>query len=83
LQLNKFEISTARGSPGGVRAAIDIRRKARFDQPLEDSQQVMTSVDVVSTTDGEDSVPEHSFGDFASALAKHRAPNRETGSVPA
>jgi catalase len=43
----------------------------------------MTSVDVVSTTDAEDSGSEHFFGDFASALAKHRAWDRETGFVPA
>ena len=39
--------------------------------------------DVVSTTAAEDSVPEQFFDDFASVLAKHRAWDRETDSVPA
>jgi catalase len=38
---------------------------------------------VLSTTAGEDSVPEQFFDDFGSVLAKHRAWDRETDSVPA
>jgi catalase len=83
LPSNKFEICVRKATLAAFGAGIHLPRKARFDQPLADSQQVMTSVDVVSTTDAEDSVPEHFFGDFASALAKHRAWDRETGFVPA
>jgi catalase len=64
-------------------AGIDLLRKAGVDWPLADSEDVVTSAGVVSTTAAEDSVPEQFFDDFASALAKHRAWDRDTDSVPA
>jgi len=64
-------------------SGIDLLRKAGVDQPLADSQEVVTSAGVVSTTAAEDSVPEQFFDDFASVLAQHRAWDRETDSVPA
>jgi hypothetical protein len=64
------------------RAEIALLRKAGLDQPLADSEDVVTSAGVVSTTAAEDSVPEQFFDDFASALAKHRGWDRETDSVP-
>jgi catalase len=64
-------------------AGIDLHRKAGVDQPLTDSQEVLTSAGVVSTTSAEDSVPEHFFNDFASVLARHRVSDRETDSVSA
>jgi catalase len=39
-------------------AGIDLLRKAAVDQPLADSQVVVTSAGVGSTTAAEDSVPE-------------------------
>jgi catalase len=44
---------------------------------------VVESHGVVTTTAAEDSMPEEFFEDFASALAKHRAWERETDAVPA
>jgi catalase len=38
---------------------------------------------VVSTTAAEDDLPDQFFEDFATALAEHRAWERETDSVPA
>jgi catalase len=43
----------------------------------------VTSAGVVCATAAEDSVPELFFDDFASVLAKHRAWDRESDSVPA
>ncbi len=64
-------------------AGIDLLRKAGVNESLADSEQVVTSAGVVSTTAAEDSLPEQFFDDFASELAKHRAWDRETDSVPA
>jgi catalase len=64
-------------------AGIDLLRKAGVDQPLADGEDVVTSAGVVCTTAAEDSVPEQFFDDYASALAKHRAWDRETDSIPA
>jgi catalase len=64
-------------------AGIDLLRKAGVNESLADSEEVVTSAGVVSTTAAEDSLPEQFFDDFASELAKHRAWDRETDSVPA
>jgi catalase len=64
-------------------AGIDLLRKAGVDQPLANSHEVVTSAGVGSTTAAEDSVPKQFFGDFASALATHRAWDRDTDSVSA
>jgi catalase len=64
-------------------AGIDLLRTAGVDHPLANSQVVVTSAGVGSTTAAEDSVPEQFFNDFASVLAKHRAWDREADSVPA
>jgi catalase len=64
-------------------AGIKLLRKAGVDQPLADGEKVVTSAGVVSTTAAEDSIPEQFFEDFVSALAKHRAWDRDTDSVPA
>jgi catalase len=64
-------------------AGIELLRKAGIDGPLADGQDVVTAAGVVSTTAAEDTILDQFFEDFASALAKHRAWERETDSVPA
>jgi catalase len=64
-------------------AGIDLLRKAGVNESLADSEEIVTSAGVVSSTAAEDSLPEQCFDDFASELAKHRAWDRETDSVPA
>jgi catalase len=64
-------------------AGIDLLRKAGVNESLADSEEIVTSAGVVSSTAAEDSLPEQFFDDFASELAKHRAWDRETDSVPA
>jgi catalase len=68
---------------GAFGAGIDLLRKAGVGEPLADSQDVVAVAGVVSTTAAEDSIPEEFFESFASALAKHRAWDRSTDSVPA
>ncbi|OBK38093.1 catalase HPII [Mycobacterium sp. 1245111.1] len=64
-------------------AGIDLLRKAGVNESLADGEEVVTSAGVVSSTAAEDSLPDQFFDDFASELAKHRAWDRETDSVPA
>jgi C-terminal domain found in long catalases len=66
-----------------VGAGIELLRKAGIDGPLADGQDVVAAAGVVSTTAAEDTFPDQFCEDFASALAKHRAWERETASVPA
>jgi catalase len=68
---------------GAFGAGIELLRKAGIAEPLADSADVVAVGGVVSTTAAEDTLPDQFFEDFASALAKHRAWERETDTVPA
>jgi catalase len=68
---------------GAFGAGIDLLRKAGIGEPLADGQDVVAAAGVVSTTAAEDTIPDQYFEDFASALAKHRAWDRQTDSIPA
>jgi catalase len=68
---------------GAFGAGIDLLRKAGIGEPLADGQDVVAAAGVVSTTAAEDTIPDQFFEDFASALAKHRAWERQTDAVPA
>jgi catalase len=50
---------------------------------LADGDGIVASNGIVSTTAAEDTLPKGFFEAFASALAQHRAWNRQTDSVPA
>jgi catalase len=62
---------------------IDLLRKAGINEPLADGEDVVAAAGVVSTTAAADNLSDQFFEDFAAALAKHRAWERETDSVPA
>jgi catalase len=64
-------------------AGIGLLRKAGVAEQLADGAEVVAEKGVVSTTAAEDTIPDEFFEAFASALAKHRAWDRETDSVPA
>ncbi len=64
-------------------AGIDLLRKAGISEPLADGQDVVAAAGVVSTTAAQDDLSEQFFEDFAAAVAKHRAWERETDAVPA
>jgi catalase len=64
-------------------AGVDLLRKAGVQGPLADDVDVVAQAGVVSTTAAQDDLSEQFFEDFAAALAKHRAWERETDSVPA
>jgi catalase len=64
-------------------AGIELLRKAGIEEPLADGQDVVAAAGVVSTTAAEDSISDQFLEDFAAALAKHRAWERETDSVSA
>lgn len=68
---------------GAFGAGIELLRKAGIAEPLADGADVVAVGGVVSTTAAEDTLPDQFFEDFASALAKHRAWERETDTVPA
>ncbi|BBU23967.1 catalase [Mycobacterium xenopi] len=68
---------------GAFGAGIELLRKAGVAEQLADGPDVVSSMGVVSTTAAEDSMPEEFFAAFASALAKHRAWDRDTATVPA
>jgi catalase len=68
---------------GAFGAGIDLLRKAGIGEQLADGQDVIAAAGIVSTTAAENSMPEEFFESFASALAKHRAWDRQTDSVPA
>jgi catalase len=62
---------------------IELLRKAGIEEPLADGQDVMSAAGVVSTTTAAGDLSDRFFDEFAAALAKHRAWERETDSVPA
>jgi catalase len=64
-------------------AGIELLRKAGVAEELADGADVVTLHGVVTTTAAEDSMPGEFFDSFASALAKHRAWDRDTAMVPA
>lgn len=68
---------------GAFGAGIKLLRKAGIPEQIADAADVVTSHGVVTTTAAEDSMPDAFFESFASELAKHRAWDRETDSVPA
>jgi catalase len=68
---------------GAFGAGIDLLRKASVTEQLADDTDVVASNGVVSTKAAEDSLPGEFFEEFAAALAKHRAWERETDAVPA
>ena len=68
---------------GAFGAGIDLLRKAGIGDQLADGHDVVAAAGVVSTTAAENSMPEEFFEAFVSALAKHRAWDRQTDSVPA
>jgi catalase len=68
---------------GAFGAGIELLRKAGIGEPFADRGDVVSSHGVVTTTAAEDSIPGEFFESFASALAKHRAWDRKTDSVPA
>jgi catalase len=59
-------------------AGIDLLRKAGIAEPLADGREVVAVGGVVSTTAAEDDLSDQFFDDFATALANHRAWERET-----
>ena len=64
-------------------AGIDLLRKAGIEEPLADGTDVVTAAGVVSTTAAAGDLSDQFFEAFATELAKHRAWERETDSVPA
>jgi len=64
-------------------AGIELLRKAGIDEPLAEDEDVVAVAGVVSTTAAEDNLSDQFFEDFAAALGRHRAWERETDSVPA
>jgi catalase len=68
---------------GAFGAGIELLRKAGIAEPLADGGDVVAVRGVVTSTAAEDSLPDQFFEDFASAVAKHRAWERETDMVPA
>jgi catalase len=64
-------------------AGIELLRKAGIEEPLADGQDVVSAAGVVSTTTAAGDLSDRFFDEFAAALAKHRAWERETDSVPA
>jgi catalase len=68
---------------GAFGAGIKLLRKAGVAEQLADGSEVVAARGVVSTTAAEDSMPDDFFDAFASALAQHRAWDRDTDSVPA
>ncbi len=68
---------------GAFGTGIELLRKAGVAEQLADGPDVVSSMGVVSTTAAEDSMPDEFFDAFASALAKHRAWDRDTAMVPA
>jgi catalase len=58
-------------------------RKAGIAEPLADNTDVVVSNGVVSTAAAADDLTDEFSQAFASALAKHRAWERETDPVPA
>jgi catalase len=68
---------------GAFGAGIKLLRKAGMPEQVADDAEVVNSHGVVTTTAAEDSLPEEFFEAFASAMAKHRAWDRQTDSVPA
>jgi catalase len=64
-------------------AGIELLRRAGIGESVADDGDVVTAAGVVSSTAAGDALPEQFFDDVASALAKHRAWERETDSVPA
>ncbi|BCQ10250.1 catalase [Mycobacterium heckeshornense] len=68
---------------GAFGTGIELLRKAGVAEQLADGPDVVSSLGVVSTTAAEDSMPDEFFDAFASALAKHRAWDRDTAMVPA
>ena len=68
---------------GAFGAGIDLLHKAGVAEQLADGPDVVAAQGVVSTTAAEDTLPDQFFEAFASALAKHRAWDRDTESVPA
>jgi catalase len=64
-------------------AGINLLRKAGVQESLADGEDVVAEAGVVSTTAAQDDLSDQFFEDFAAALAKHRAWERETDSVPA
>jgi len=68
---------------GAFGAGIELLRNAGVAEQLADGPDVVTAHGVVSTTAAEDTLADEFFEAFASALAKHRAWDRKTDSVPA
>jgi catalase len=64
-------------------AGMELLRKAGIEEPLADGQGVVSAAGVVSTTTAAGDLSDRFFDEFAAALAKHRAWERETDSVPA
>jgi catalase len=64
-------------------AGIELLRNAGVAEQLADGPDVVTAHGVVSSTTAGDNLPDEFFEAFASALAKHRAWDRKTDSVPA
>ena len=64
-------------------AGIELLRKAGIEELLANGRDVVAAAGVVSTTAAEDDLSDQFFEDFATALAKHRAWERETDSVSA
>ncbi|MFF0813613.1 catalase [Rhodococcus sp. NPDC003318] len=62
---------------------LDLLRAAGVDEPLADGVDVVVSHGVISSAAASDALPTALFGEFADALAGHRAWDRDTGSVPA
>ena len=68
---------------GAFGSGVELLRKAGVAEQLADDADVVAANGVVSTTAAEDTLPDQFFEAFASALAQHRAWDRETDSVPA
>jgi catalase len=68
---------------GAFGSGVDLLRKAGVAEQLADDTDVVVSHGVVSTAAAADDLTDEFATAFASALAKHRAWDRETDPVPA
>ncbi|PXY27328.1 catalase [Prauserella muralis] len=67
----------------GFGSGLDLLRKAGVSDRLADGADVTVEAGVVSSTAAEDSLPEEFFARFTDEIARHRAWERVTDSVPA
>jgi catalase len=67
----------------GFGSGVDLLRRAGVQERLAEGTEIVVEHGVVSSTAAEDSLPKEFFDTFAGEVAKHRAWERRTDSIPA